>query len=159
MDNYSSKQGDEIEADTGEIDPDLAKWFPVEDEELEDAADEPSEDTDSDESEPVSLDSIISDVNLPSKVRLIDDAQATDAKAYSSGTYEAIEVGSKFADELERLGFEIIPTGHSEARAVKGDVALKMAITTENSELVEGDEKIYPDVDDDAVVVQIWLED
>ncbi len=157
----------------GEVDPEIAEWFPVDEDETDSSDDEDSDsgtkdDTDkaddkdsdsaqSDDSE--SLDSILSKLNLPSKVKLIDDAKATAAKAYSSSEHEAVEVGSKFADELEKLGFEIVPTGHSEAKAVKGDVALKMAITPENAELTDGDELLYPDLDADAVVVQIWLED
>lgn len=172
-DAHADATGDDI----GEVDPELAEWFPVDetdddsdstdaDDKSDDSDKAVSEDEDSDntenedtDSKPESLDSILDQLSLPSKVKLIDDAKATSAKAYSSSEYEAVEVGSKFADELEKLGFEIIPTGHSEAKAVRGNLALKMAITPENSDLTEGDDLVYPDLDDEAVVVQIWLED
>ncbi len=173
---------DEVsDTEINEVDPELAQWFPVEDSEDGDVASgdtddntdddtdnqDSSDDNDSDDSsdddledsQVFSLDSIMSEMNLPSKVKLADDARATKAKAYSSSEYEAVDVGSRFADELERLGYEIIPNGHSEAKAVKGDIALKMTITPENSELTDGDDLIYPAIDEDDVVVQIWLEE
>ena len=60
-------------------------------------------------------------------------------------------VGSSVADELERLGFEIAPVDHNTAKATKDGKSLNMTIAT------AADDKGYDGINDEAVVVEMWI--
>ena len=70
---------------------------------------------------------------------------------------DAEEVGTAFADELVRLGFEIEPAGHDKAHATQDGQVLTLRIA---ADAATGDESSrYPDAVAGDVAIEVWTGD
>lgn len=65
-------------------------------------------------------------------------------------------VGTAFADELVRLGYEIEPKGHDEALARRGEDILSLRISPDAQSVDDGGEPRYPTAAEGAVAIEVW---
>jgi len=106
------------------------------------------------------LDALLHGLNLPYNLHLKSQsniAEDTRRVYLTQDNKNAEEVGSAFADELERIGYEISPVNFKQAKASRGDTTLMLAI--EPAEAGTNNERAikYPDISEDFVIVEIWM--
>ncbi len=105
------------------------------------------------------LDNLLANLDLPAGLMQVEESINGHQRLFvSEGPAEALVIGSTFADELERIGFEIQATSHSQALAISEAGNLGLAIYPTASE-VEGNSTSLDGIAKDAVVVEIWLEE
>ena len=100
----------------------------------------------------------ISGIALPCDLMpLITDRFEPRVAAFSTHGYDAAVVGTAVADEFERLGFELDPTGATTIEATRGpdQVQIRLASAALDSDSVM--ETRFPQARPDALVVEIRL--
>ncbi len=70
---------------------------------------------------------------------------------------DAEAVGTAFADELAKAGFEIEPDGVDQARAVRGDEVLSLRISPNAGTRGSGKYRRYPTAGDNDVAIEVWV--
>lgn len=69
---------------------------------------------------------------------------------------DAEAVGTAFADELVKLGYEIEPDGDDQAKAVRGDEVLSLRISPNAGTRGSGKYRRYPTAGDTDVAIEVW---
>ncbi len=102
----------------------------------------------------VTISTLLADIDLPYDLHSISDGEADVDRhtTFVSSHSDPAEVGTAFADELERVGFEIEPAGVDEAIAKRNGYTLTMRITPD-----AGSTENYPDLGRTDIAIETWI--
>jgi hypothetical protein len=106
-----------------------------------------------------SADALLSEVALPFDLAPANDgvADPTRHTILLSPHDDAEAVGTAFADELVKLGYEIEADGLDQARAVRGDEVLSLRISPNAGTRGSGKYRRYPTAGDTDVAIEVWV--
>jgi hypothetical protein len=88
---------------------------------------------------------------------LVPRPDVGDRVAFWTSGFPAEIVGTRFADELDRLGYALEPIGDNTLRARRGDEELHASIHASMALANVGGRPAFPSVPDDGVVVEVWV--
>lgn len=103
----------------------------------------------------------LSGIRLPCDLvpltNIVARPDVVDRVAFATTSYAAEEVGSALADELERLGYTIVPLGEDRIRAEKPGAHVALAIHPTPASVIVGSVAAFPTAPADSVVVEAWV--
>jgi hypothetical protein len=70
---------------------------------------------------------------------------------------DAKRVGTAFADELQRLGYEVTASGADQLAATRGDDHLQCQLHVDAHYAELGGKRAFPAVPESSVVVEVWI--
>jgi len=109
----------------------------------------------------IKLDALLHGLNLPFNLHLQKEISGDIKKhrIYSTNTdTDTLEVGAAFADELEKIGYQIQPLNYNEAKATRDGSTIKMAIESSKKSELEDKEARFPELEE-AIIVEVWMEE
>ncbi len=106
-----------------------------------------------------SLDDMLDGIELPYDLTPIHCLVENPERhlVFLSTHQDARDIGTRFADEVIRLGYEFQPVGLDQAIAIRGEDVISMTVTGEANEVEDGDRLRYWPAGDGDVALELWV--